>query len=211
MTAYRTPYVGEGEDGARRSEQIDREEADGLSWTDPRHDELIKSAERWRDQAYDLVLKRLGTKPSLDQVRASVGSEDWLAALALLALSPTLTHDVAEFTEWSRDGGSYTYEGEGENKTSTFHPTAQMDWDAWWADVVKNGRGWSSTEHRLAQLVASLTASVDDEPVRIPLLGTLDYMGSWEADVWRILAEWGTGGNNREQPGRYTTVVNQRS
>lgn len=32
----RNPYVGYGEDGARRSAQIDREEADAMAWDDDR-------------------------------------------------------------------------------------------------------------------------------------------------------------------------------
>jgi hypothetical protein len=47
----REPYVGEGADGARRSAQIDREEADtyapgSLAWN-----RLLLSAERWEEQA----------------------------------------------------------------------------------------------------------------------------------------------------------------
>jgi hypothetical protein len=47
----RWPYVGEGADGARRSAQIDREEADTLDSSDPRRDELLLSAAAWELQA----------------------------------------------------------------------------------------------------------------------------------------------------------------
>jgi hypothetical protein len=47
----RTPYVGEGAGGARRSAQIDREEADTLDPDDPRRDQLLASAEEWERQA----------------------------------------------------------------------------------------------------------------------------------------------------------------
>lgn len=49
----REPYVGDGADGARRSAQIDLEEADGL---DPgeRRDHCLASAERWLEQATHL-------------------------------------------------------------------------------------------------------------------------------------------------------------
>ena len=47
----RIPYVGKGSDGARRSAQIDREEADGLALDDPRHGKLLDSAQRWESQA----------------------------------------------------------------------------------------------------------------------------------------------------------------
>ncbi len=46
----RPPYVGEGADGARRSAQIDLEEADGLS-PGRRRDECLLSAERWMLEA----------------------------------------------------------------------------------------------------------------------------------------------------------------
>lgn len=46
----RTPYVGEGRDGAERSAQIDREEADSLD-EGPRRDAVLTSAARWDAQA----------------------------------------------------------------------------------------------------------------------------------------------------------------
>ncbi len=46
----REPYVGEGADGARRSAQIDLEEADCLPPGEARDDALL-SAERWVLQA----------------------------------------------------------------------------------------------------------------------------------------------------------------
>ncbi len=54
MTTHRIPYVGDGADGARRSAQIDLEEADGLDQHDPRRDALLASAARWDQQADDL-------------------------------------------------------------------------------------------------------------------------------------------------------------
>jgi hypothetical protein len=47
----RRPYVGTGIDGARRSAQIDREEADTLAADDPRREELLLSARQWEEQA----------------------------------------------------------------------------------------------------------------------------------------------------------------
>jgi hypothetical protein len=65
---HRTPYVGEGADGARRSGQIDLSEADTLPtsqndpfWTETaqtRKDELLLSAERWQMQADELENNR---------------------------------------------------------------------------------------------------------------------------------------------------------
>lgn len=51
MENLREPYVGSGIDGALRSARIDESEADGLDQADPRRDELLESASRWRDQA----------------------------------------------------------------------------------------------------------------------------------------------------------------
>ncbi len=198
MTTSRTPYVGSGEDGCRRSARIDRDEADGLSWSDPRREELDLSAERWENEAYQLMLERVGPRPTLAQLRERVGSEEWLAALALLDLSPAVAEDAAGFTAWSRGDGRFTYTGEGDDQVGTFHPGAEMDWEAWVAKVDSAGRGWSSTEMRLFELVAALTVAGR----QVSLVGVLDRMGSWEGEVLSVLVQWASGGNNREYPGR---------
>ena len=51
---HRRPYVGLGADAARRSAQIDREEADLYHQDDPRRAELLASAEQWDQQARDI-------------------------------------------------------------------------------------------------------------------------------------------------------------
>ena len=188
---YRAPYVGAAEDGARRSAQIDRGEADGLSWTDERKEQLIDSAVQWEDQAYRLMLERVGERPTIEQVRNTVGSEEWLAAFALLDLSPAVRADAARYTGWARDDGRFADSGE-------FEPDPQIDWEAWVADVEETGRGWSSTERRLYQLIAAL---IGDRPLK--LLGVLDGMGSWEREVLAIVVQWASGGNNRDRPGRH--------
>ena len=165
---------------------------------DERKDRLIDSAEQWENQAYQLMLERLGERPSIEQVRTSCGSEEWLAAFALLDLSPAVRADAAQYTEWARDAGRFTYEGEGEGKVSTFHPSALMNWDGWVSSVGEEGRGWSSTEDRLYQLVAALVA---DRPLK--LRGVLDAMNSWEREVLDIVVQWASGGNNRDLPGRH--------
>lgn len=182
---WRNPYVGEGEDGARRSARIDQEEAEGLAWSDPRRAELETSSERWAAQARELMLRRVGERPTLAQVRAGVGSERWLAALALVDLSPGLSAELAGWTSWASEDGTFTYEGE----VATFHPMPLMRWEEWAADVDERGRGWSSTERRLAGLVMALTV---DRPVR--LVGVLDGLGDAETDALRVLVEWATGG-----------------
>ena len=47
----RTPYVGNGAEGARRSAQIDREELDAYSPDDPQRTKIEQSAARWDQQA----------------------------------------------------------------------------------------------------------------------------------------------------------------
>lgn len=54
MSEHRTPYVGEGADGARRSAAIDREEAGTYAIDDPRLDRALESAIRWDEQADEL-------------------------------------------------------------------------------------------------------------------------------------------------------------
>lgn len=66
---HRTPYVGADADGARRSAAIDREEADVLELTDPRHDQLAASAERWEQQAAGYRPLRPTPSPTADRDR----------------------------------------------------------------------------------------------------------------------------------------------
>lgn len=129
-----------------------------------------------------------------------VGSEEWLTAKALLELSPALHREA---TSWIEQRGHDGLHG-------------------WIRDVDENGRGWSSTEGRLFRLVAALVDPYPDQDVPrgpweaptadggvrrvIPVSNFLELMGSWEGEVWRILTEWGTGGNNRQFPGRHTAV-----
>jgi len=201
---HRNPYVGTGEDGCRRSARIDREEADGLNWRDPRHDELIASAEAWEAQAQLLMLARLGPGPTLAQLRAEVGSERWLAGLALLELSPALRRDAEQYTAWSEGGGRFLPDPESEDGGSIWMPNPVMDWAEWFKNVNDYGRGWSSSEHRLFDLIAGLT--VEEE--RTDLVGVLTGLGSWQEPALRIVVEWATGGNNRDRPGRATVTSN---
>lgn len=120
---------------------------------------------------------------------ARVGSEELLTAKALLDLCPSPLR--SEALVWLRvdvrqDGSRWSY----------------LDWDAWFADYDEKGRGWSSTERNLAEVVFALV----DRERKVSLPSVLGYLGSWETEVWRILTEWGTGGNNREHPGRATVV-----
>jgi hypothetical protein len=51
MTGERTPYVGYGADGARRSATIDREELETLADDDPRRPAVEESRRAWLEQA----------------------------------------------------------------------------------------------------------------------------------------------------------------
>ena len=197
-TAARRPYVGDGEDGARRSAAIDLEEADGLDPFEVQYEERLASARAWEAQAEELMKQRLGPRPTLEHSTAEVGNEDWLAGLALLKLSPVLQIDAGRHTVWGTGGRYVDAPGEEANlKTRVFLPDPEMDWAAWAADVDDRGRGWSSTEWALFGLVAGLT--VRDRQVS---LREVFNMGSWEREALSILVEWASGGNQREHPGR---------
>lgn len=129
-------------------------------------------------------------RPTWEAYWATVGNENYLAAKALLELSHSVRGDAEQWLEWRGD------------RHHDDAPSPTLDWDGWIADVDA-GRAWSSTELGLFRIVAALAAR-DDRA--IPLRGTLGYLGSWETDVWRILVEWGTGGNNRDAPGRATVI-----
>jgi hypothetical protein len=134
-----------------------------------------------------------------EQFWRRVDGEDWLTAKALIELSPALHREAAD---WLARGPSLR---------------------DWVDDVDERGRGWSSTEGRLFRVVAALldpapdavdahevpyAIQIGDGRVRraVPLSYFLDLMGSWEGDFWHILTNWGTGGNNRDHPGRATVI-----
>lgn len=124
------------------------------------------------------------TRPSWDELTERFGSEEWLAAIRLLQLS-SIRHDAAQWAIFDDHG----------------EPT--IDWDGWVADVDQQGRGWSSTEHRLFSLVASLV--IPERPLKI--VYCLEVMGSWQRDVWQILVDWGSGGNNKDRSGSLRLVA----
>lgn len=140
----------------------------------------------------------IGARPTLAQVQSTVGSEQWLAALALADLSDDVRTDLARWTAWG-DCGTYTYDGDAR----TFHPDAIVDWEAWARDVEENGRGWSSSEAwPLFDLIAALTT--DGGVVHPRTLVKLGSLG--QQDALGILVDWASGGNNRDRGGRYKVV-----
>lgn len=137
-------------------------------------------------------------RPTWEAYWAKVNSEEYLAAKRLLELS-SIQHDAAQWLEWHRDR---EYDDDG-NEVGWSDPWPTLDWDGWIKDYDERGRGWSSTEHGLFQIVAALVAS---EERAFPFRRTLGYLGSWETEVWEVLVEWGTGGNNRDIAGRATVT-----
>jgi hypothetical protein len=91
---HRWPYVGEGADGARRSAQIDREEADTLPWDDPRRVTLQMSAARWNQQAAEL--ERQGAAMSEQLTAAEYREALQLVLAELYAIGNGQGEDVPE-------------------------------------------------------------------------------------------------------------------
>lgn len=75
---HREPYVGEGAEGARRSAEIDRTEADTVDRDTSRHAELLASAEAWEQQAADL---EAGVDTATGEVSADPAADAELAEL----------------------------------------------------------------------------------------------------------------------------------
>lgn len=124
------------------------------------------------------------TRPTWDELTEEVGSEQWLAAIRLLQLSPQVRNDAGQWLGYDDD-----------------RPT--IDWNEWIRDVDEQGRGWSSTERCLFQLVAAL---VDSER-KVQIAGLLDWMGSWQRQVLEVLVEWASGGNNKDRIGSLRVVA----
>lgn len=118
---------------------------------------------------------------SWEKYFASVRNERWLVAKALLKLDAhrTVQRDAARWITNSQREGHLADSGD-------WIWDLELDWDAWVADVDDRGRGWSGSEYRLFEVVAGLVAGRPFDMVEV-----LDGLGSWRADAWRILAEWG--------------------
>jgi len=107
-----------------------------------------------------------------------VHNEDWLAARQLLEVSPEVQEFYAcnlaeELVPTDDDDGHQRHRSRRELRPDWAGAASSIDAD-----------GFSSTERRLAHLVAASTAD----------LTSLTLMGSWSTPVWRILLGWGTDG-----------------
>lgn len=145
---------------------------------------------------------KIDTRPSWDEAWARIGSEDMLAAKALIELSGDLKSDAVTWLGYEQLP-VYASEAWDAERIGTRQGAPIFLYDEWIANVEKNGRGWSTHTGLLFPIVAALL----DPDRTLNLRTTLGYgMGSWETDVWRILIEWGTGGNNRDRAGRLTVA-----
>lgn len=113
---------------------------------------------------------------------ATVGNEDWLAARRLLELSPRVR---SFFARHLAEVPHPILDNDG-NELERRRRELELDWQAAAGHI--DGDGFSSTEYRLARLVAALTTG---EPLP---LASLTWMNSWSTEVWRVLTEWGTDG-----------------
>lgn len=111
-----------------------------------------------------------------DQFWSGVGSEEWLAAKAVLEADSRMTvaRDFEQFLDHSDP------------------------WSAWTESVERDGRGWSSTERRQYAIVAALVGASESFNLHV-----LTSLGSWERPILAALVEWASGGNNREHRGRH--------
>lgn len=114
-------------------------------------------------------------RPTWEQFWTTADNDRWLAAKRLLEVcGGPVRHNAEQWLYW---------------ETRNHPATPELDVHGWISDVDENGRGWSSTEGRIYNLVAALF-----EPGRtIDFVATLGSLGSWETEAWRILVEWGTG------------------
>jgi len=143
------------------------------------------------------------TRPTWDETWASVRSEDMLAAKALIELSSGLKSEAVTWLGYEQCPVYANNDVDAER--IGYQPGGPIFlYQDWIADVDARGRGWCSTAARLFEVVAAVL----DPDRTLNLRATLGYgLGSWETDAWRILTEWGTGGNNRDRAGRATVVA----
>lgn len=143
------------------------------------------------------------SRPGWDETWALIGSEDMLAAKALIELSHDLRSEAATWLGYEQIV-VYASEAWDAEPVGTRQGDPIFLYEEWIADVEGKGRGWCSSAARLFEVVAALL----DRDRTLNLRATLaSSMGSWETDVWRILTEWGTGGNNRDRAGRLSVAA----
>jgi len=127
-----------------------------------------------------------------DEYWAGVGNEDWQAARLLLELSGRVRRFYAAHLAVDLEPA---FDDDGHQPPARRREVI-LDWESAAGCIGPgcidtghiNAAGFSSTEARLARLVAAMTTGA-------PLdLASLTWMGSWSSQVWQVLCEWGTDG-----------------
>ncbi len=127
-----------------------------------------------------------------DEYWAGVANEDWQAARGLLELSGRVRRFYAAHLAVDLEPA---FDDDGHQPPARRREVI-LDWESAAGCIGPgcidtghiNAAGFSSTEARLARLVAALTTGA-------PLdLASLTWMGSWSSQVWQVLCEWGTDG-----------------
>ncbi len=134
-----------------------------------------------------------------NQYWTHIGNEDWLTARRPLDLSPRVTGYYACYLAPSPaddDRHSCADEDGGHERTRRLSEL-ELDWPS--AASRIDAEGFSSTERRLARLVAALTTG---QPLD---LQDLSRLGSWRLPVWATLVEWGTDGAATLHPAHCTS------
>ncbi len=121
-----------------------------------------------------------------DEYWNGVGNGDWQAARRLLELSPRVCGFFAGHLAVVLEPAFDDDRDDDGHEMTERRRDVTLDWEA--AAGRIDADGFSSTEARLARLVAALTTG---QPLE---LASLTWMGSWTAQVWTVLCEWGTDG-----------------
>jgi hypothetical protein len=138
-----------------------------------------------QEEGPDMNGHKVQARPTWEEYRTCVRNEELVAAMTLLEVDPyaTVRNDAARWLSWSQ-------RGDGRMVAGVLMPNPQLDWEAWVTDVESLGRGWSSSQWRMYDVVAGLTAN---RPFNI--VGVLDRLNEWGTPAWCILAAWGSGAN----------------
>ena len=131
---------------------------------------------------------QMETMPTWAEYRTWVRNEELSAAVALLGVDPygVVQKDAVRWLCWRPFDELWDTE-------ETYKPEPVMDWKAWVADVDRIGRGWSSTQWRLYDLVAGLATGRE-----FNIVGVLDRLNEWAVPAWRVLMTW-AGGASADQ------------
>lgn len=99
---HRNPYVGEGADGARRSAEIDRAEADTCTTGGDRWQDLHESANRWERQAEEIEARQeqIAARRADDERHSA--ERDLIAQVTTAMISQTAAVTRQVIADWER-------------------------------------------------------------------------------------------------------------